>query len=122
MAHIEPLLHKDACIQVRIALDGLADQADFFTWYPTTGWCAHPPDDRDASGMLLKILDKQTVFGLEEDPAIPWPAQGKLRVEGTITTPLFCTMAKNGRGVVANRQALCKEQTDEVLEPECETS
>lgn len=111
-------------MQLCILLDMQPNPADPYSWFaqspedPTT-------DEFMGAGPASKVahmFHMGTFSRLEQDTTISWPAQGKLSVFGMLRTPLFCTLAKNGKELKANHEAFLRGETEELIRPVCKVS
>lgn len=66
---------------------------------------------------MQSVVHAPTIFGLEHDSSVRWPAPGNLRMGCILVTSLFSLMPENMAELRANRRALEAGETKNVLQP-----
>ena len=129
------MLRADTRLRVHVNLNGLpepeipyhmrpSDKDDFaaFSLPPSTPTPVGMPHPSSLPAILGRMFRPSIISSLATDRSIDWPKPGNLSVEYHLTTPLYCTIATNGRVIKQNQADLQAGLTTEVIQPVFECS
>lgn len=72
--------------------------------------------------MVHLYFNRDVLKTLELESSRIWPRPGNLRVDFSVTTPLYFTMARNSEALALNRRAILAGEKVAVVNPDCDAA